>query len=103
ENEPKVIWGEDVGPNGPCDFNITAAQLEPRKWVATQDGTIHTAKSGKEKGIVCVKSPKDLQVEKMILEWDVNPGPWNSQHPNGNHGVMFLHRGRFRSNTVSNV
>lgn len=103
-NEPKVIWGEDIGPNGNCDFTIEAAELEPKLWVATQDGTIHTAKTGKEKGIVCVaRVPKDLKVKKLILSWDVNPGPWHKQHPNGNHGMMYLHRGRFRSNTVSNV
>lgn len=103
-SDPKLIWGEDIGPNGNCDFTIAAAELEPKLWVATQDGTIHTAKTGKEKGIVCMASvPKDLKVKKLILSWDVNPGPWHKQHPNGNHGMMYLHRGRFRSNTVSNV
>jgi hypothetical protein len=101
--DPKLTWGEAFGPNGPCDFTVAAAELEPKVWVANQDGTVHTAKVGKEKGVVCVTVPTDLQVKKMILEWDVNPGPWHSKTPSGNHGMMFLHRGRFRSNTVSNV
>lgn len=102
--EPRLIWGEDIGPNGPCDFTIEATEVEPKLWVAAQEGTVHNARTGKEKGIVCVaRVAKDLKVKKMILSWDVNPGPWHSKHPNGNHGMMFLHRGRFRSNTVSNV
>lgn len=103
ENEPKAVWAEAFGPNAPCTFTVDSAELETGVWVANQDGPIHTAVKGKEKGVVCVKVPKDLAVGKLVLEWDVTPGPWNSKAPSGNHGMMFLHRGRFRGNTVSNV
>jgi hypothetical protein len=39
----------------------------------------------------------------MIIVWDVNVGPWFARNPSGNHNMLFLHRGRFRSNTVSNT
>jgi hypothetical protein len=100
--EPKAVWAEAFGPNAPCDFTVDAAQLEPGVWVATKDGTIHVAAKGKPKGVVCVKSPQDLNVEKLVLEWEVTPAAW-SKKPSGNHNMLFLHRGRFRSNTVSNV
>jgi hypothetical protein len=102
ENEPKAVWAEAFGPNAPCDFTIDATELTPGVWVATQDGTIHTAAKGKPKGVVCVKVAKDLSLDKMIVEWAVTPAAW-SKKPAGNHNMLFLHRGRFRGNTVSNV
>ena len=102
-NEPKVVWAEAFGPNAPCDFTVTAAQLDPGVWVATKDGTVHVAAKGKPKGVVCVKAPQDLTVEKMVLEWEVTPAAWSTKKASGNHNMLFVHRGRFRSNTVSNV
>jgi hypothetical protein len=31
------------------------------------------------------------------------PGPWNREKLPGNHALIWLYRGRFRSNTVANV
>lgn len=102
-DEPKIVWAEGIGPNGSCDFTVTAAELTPGVFVATQDGTIHTATKEKAKGIVCIKVPKDLALDKLVLEWDVTAGPWHAKNPSGNHAMMYMHRGRFRGNTVSNV
>ncbi|MES1241357.1 MAG: hypothetical protein ABUT39_07045 [Acidobacteriota bacterium] len=102
-NDTKVIWGEAFGPNAPCDFTVTAAQLDPGVWVATKDGTVHVAAKAKPKGVVCVKAPQDLNLSKMVLEWEVTPAAWSTKKPSGNHNMLFVHRGRFRSNTVSNV
>lgn len=102
-DEPKAVWAEAFGPNAPCTFTVGSAELDPGVWVATKDGPIHTAAKGKEKGVVCVTVPKDLAVGRLVMEWDVTPGSWHAKTPSGNHGMMFLHRGRFRSNTVSNV
>ena len=101
--DKKVTWAEGIGPNGNCDFTVNATEVEPGLFVAGQDGTVHNAARGKEKGIVCVHVPRDIAATKLVLEWDVNPGPWNKRQVSGNHALMFLHRGRFRSNTVSNV
>ncbi|HEX3131794.1 MAG TPA: hypothetical protein VH394_30940 [Thermoanaerobaculia bacterium] len=102
-DEPKAVWAEAFGPNAPCDFTVDAAQLEPGVWIATKDGPVHTAVKGKPKGVVCVKVPQDLTVGKMTLEWEVTPAGWSTKKPSGNHNMLFVHRGRFRSNTVSNV
>jgi hypothetical protein len=103
DGEKKVTWAENVGPNGPCHSTISATEVEPGLFVAGQEGIIHNAVKGKEKGIVCVHVPRNLAAKTLVLEWDVIPGPWNKRQVSGNHGLMFLHRGRFRSNTVSNV
>jgi hypothetical protein len=102
-NDPKLTWGETFGPNGNCGFTVDTFEVEPGVFVAAKEGTIHISAKGKEKGIVCVKVPKDLTLNKMIIEWDVNVGPWNSKNPSMNHNVLYLHRGRFRSNTISNT
>ncbi|HVG08539.1 MAG TPA: hypothetical protein VNM67_12600 [Thermoanaerobaculia bacterium] len=101
--DKKVTWGEDVGPNGACNFTIDAVEFEPGIFLAGKEGVIHNADKGHEKGIVCMHVPRDLNVARMVLEWDVAPGPWNKRMVSGNHNLMYLHRGRFRSNTVSNV
>ena len=103
-NDPKVIWGEFRGPSGPCDFTVQAAELDqPGVFIAAKTGTVHTAATGKEKGIVCIQAPKNLQLDRMTIEWDVNTGPWHKKTPHGNHAMIWLHRGRFRSDSVANV
>lgn len=103
DGEKKVTWAESIGPNAPCISTISATEVEPGLFVAGQDGIIHNAAKGKEKGVVCVHVPRNLAAKTLVLEWDIIPGPWNKRQVSGNHGLMFLHRGRFRSNTVSNV
>lgn len=103
DGEKKVTWAEGVGPNGPCDYTIETIELEPGFFLAGKNGVIHNAARGNEKGIVCIHVPRNLAADKLVLEWEVLPGPWNKRQISGNHGLMFLHRGRFRSNTVSNV
>lgn len=103
-NEPKVTWGEFRGPSGVCDFTVQAAELDqPGVFIAAKTGTIHTAATGNEKGIVCIKAPKDLALDRMTVEWDVNTGPWHKKTPHGNHSMIWLHRGRFRSGSIVNV
>jgi hypothetical protein len=101
--DKKVTWAEGVGPNGPCHFTVDATEIEPGYFLAGKEGIVHNAAKGKEKGIVCIHVPRNIAASKLVLEWDVIPGPWNKRQVSGNHGLMFLHRGRFRSNTVSNV
>lgn len=103
--EPKLVWGEGVGPSGACDFSATAIEdpETPGVYLTGQDGTVHLAKEGKAKGIVCMTMPKDLKVSKLVMEWDVSTGPWNKKRSDANHALNWLHRGRFRSGTISNV
>lgn len=101
--DKKVTWAEGIGPNGKCDFTISATEIEPGLLIASQEGIVHNAARGKEKGIICMHLPRDVNATKLVVEWDVKPGPWNKRQMSGNHALIFVHRGRFRSNTVSNV
>lgn len=103
KDEPKLTWAEGVGPSGACDFTSMATEVEPGLFIAGQTGTIHNAQTNKAKGIVCIQVPRDLKVGKLVLEWNVSLGPWHKKTPHGNHSMIWLHRGRFRSGTISNV
>ncbi len=66
-------------------------------------GLIHTATVSNPKGILTVTVPRALSLKKLVLDVDVIPGPWNREKIPGNHGMVWLYRGSFRSNTVVNV
>jgi hypothetical protein len=68
-----------------------------------QEGTFHVATSDHAKGILRIPLAKTMELDKMVIDWDVTPGPWNPKNPSGNHALIWLHRGKFRSNTVANV
>ena len=39
----------------------------------------------------------------MVVDLDVIPGPWNTVKQAANHALIWLYRGKFRSNTIANV
>ncbi|HWN44342.1 MAG TPA: hypothetical protein VNW71_19110 [Thermoanaerobaculia bacterium] len=72
--------------------------------VFQKSGHIHTATPpNNAKGTVNIPVPKTLAVKRMVIECDFIPGPWNLEKVPGNHGILWLYRGKFRSNTVANV
>lgn len=66
-------------------------------------GLIHEATVGNPKGTVAVTVPSALSLKRLVLDMEVVPGPWNREKIPGNHGIVWLYRGKFRSNTVTNV
>jgi hypothetical protein len=68
-----------------------------------QNGLLHLATRGREKGVLRVVVPRELRLARLVVDIDVTPGPWHGRNPGGNHAMIWLHRGRFRSNTVANV
>ena len=66
-------------------------------------GLLHKATPQNEKGIVNIPVPSALALSQMVIDWDVTLGPWSTKNPAGNHALLWLHRGRFRSDTVANV
>jgi hypothetical protein len=66
-------------------------------------GLLHRATPQNEKGIINIPVPKALALRQMVIDWDVTLGPWSTKNPAGNHALLWLHRGRFRSDTVANV
>ncbi|HEY0511167.1 MAG TPA: hypothetical protein VGH73_04645 [Thermoanaerobaculia bacterium] len=66
-------------------------------------GLFHTPAPGNDKKTFTIPVTHDLSLRKMIIDMDFVPGPWNRAKIPGNHAVLWLYRGKFRSNTIANV
>lgn len=75
----------------------------PGNIVFERTGLVHEATTAVPKGKVTVTVPRDLSLKRLVLDMDVVPGPWNLEKVPGNHAIVWLYRGKFRSNTVANV
>lgn len=71
--------------------------------VFTQNGLFHSAIKERPKKVLRVPVPRQTPMEVIDLEFDVTAGPWNPRQRSGAHNLIWIHRGRFRSNTVANV
>ena len=71
--------------------------------IFTASGTFHTATPGNEKKTFNITLPAPLSLRRMVIDMDVIPGPWNRAKTPGNHAILWLYRGKFRSNTIANV
>lgn len=84
-----------TGPNG--------AGPAPGAIVFERNGEVHRPALGGEIRQIAVPVPQALSLKRMIIEWDVVPGPWTATKPEGNHNLIWVHRGKYRSNTIANV
>lgn len=91
----------DSGGNG--NGNGGGTGNTPGSVVYQADGHLHTATTGNPKRILGVPVSRALNLKKMIVEVDFVPGPWNRERVPGNHAIIWVHRGKFRSNSVCNV
>src|SRR6266567_2417709 len=89
----------------PCSNSTTprAAVASKGTIVFNAPGLLHKASKQNEKGVIRIPVPQDLALRQMTIDWDVDPGPWSPKNPAGAHGLLWLYRGKFRSNTVANV
>lgn len=71
--------------------------------VFERTGLIHEATVSNPKGTVAVTVPRALSLKRLVLDMELVAGPWNREKTPGNHGIVWLYRGRFRGNTVTNV
>jgi len=71
--------------------------------VFTQNGRFHYANKEHPKAILRVPVPHQMDMARVTAEFDFVAGPWNPRMKSGAHNLIFLHRGRFRSNTLANV
>ena len=72
--------------------------------VFQKSGHLHTATPpNNAKGKINIPIQTTLAVRRMVIECDFIPGPWNPEKVPGNHGIIWLYRGQFRSNTIANV
>ncbi len=75
----------------------------PGSVVFQADGHLHTVTTANTKRILGVPVSRELSLKKMIVEVDFVPGPWNREKVPGNHAIIWVHRGKFRSNSICNV
>ncbi len=66
-------------------------------------GLLHKATPQNEKGTLNIPVPSALALSQMTIDWDVTLGPWSTKNPAGCHALLWLHRGRFRSDTIANT
>jgi hypothetical protein len=71
--------------------------------VFRRNGVFHTSTGSNPKGVVNVTVPRALDLERLVVDFDFVPGPWSKVHVPGAHGLLWLHRGKFRSNTIGNL
>jgi hypothetical protein len=71
--------------------------------VFQKSGLLHTATPGNPKGYVDVPVQSAMSLKRMVIDMEFVPGPWNREKIPGNHAIIWLYRGKFRSNTVANV
>jgi len=75
----------------------------PGAIVFERTGQVHMPVAGQEVRIINVPVPQPLALRRFVAEWDVVPGPWTASKPDGNHNLIWIHRGKYRSNTLANV
>jgi hypothetical protein len=71
--------------------------------VFEQSGQVHKPVLGNETRQITVPVPRALSLKRVTIDWDVVPGPWTASKPDGNHNLIWVHRGKYRSNTLANV
>lgn len=84
-----------AGPNGPPP---SAGAI-----VFERNGEVHKPVLGNETRQITVPVPQALSLKRVTIDWDVVPGPWTASKPEGNHNLIWVHRGKYRSNTLANV
>lgn len=83
-----------AGPNGPPPSSAI---------VFERGGEVHRPVLGNEIRQIAVPVPQALSLKRVTIDWDVIPGPWTASKPDGNHNLIWVHRGKYRSNTLANV
>ncbi|HYN19464.1 MAG TPA: hypothetical protein VE078_00775, partial [Thermoanaerobaculia bacterium] len=105
-NQPlSQVWFLSPSATTAADTGGTDPAPGPGNSVIFQKGgLLHTATPpGHAKGSLLIPVTAELAVKRMIVEMDWIPGPWNLEKVPGNHGIIWLYRGKFRSNSIVNV
>jgi hypothetical protein len=66
-------------------------------------GVLHEVRTGNETRQITVPVNRALSLRRFTAEWDVLPGPWTPTKPDASHNIIWIHRGKYRSNTIANV
>jgi hypothetical protein len=71
--------------------------------VFTLDGLFHTPTPGHEIKQLVVQVPRALSLRSMTIDWDVTPAAFTAGHEADNHALIWVYRGKNRSNTIANM
>lgn len=71
--------------------------------VFTLDGLFHTPTPGHETKQLVVQVPQPLSLRSMTIDWDVTPAAFTPGHESANHSLIWVFRGKNRSNTIANM
>ena len=67
------------------------------------EGLFHAPNRGNEKMILRLPVVAAVNARAVQVMFDVTVGPWNTRNRSGAHGLLWMHRGKFRSNTLGNI
>jgi hypothetical protein len=105
--DPETTEVSFATPSEIADAARFERKAAPRAGKATttynQAGLYHNATKENPKKVVRIPVPSNLRADRVVAEFSVNVGPWNPRLKSGAHGMMWFHRGRFRSNTLINI
>ena len=87
----------------PGDPGSGGTPSTPGAKVFKVDGLIHTPTVGNEAREIRIPIEQQLRLKKLTIDLDFTPGPWNLSKVPGNHAIVWLYRGRYKSGTIANV
>jgi hypothetical protein len=71
--------------------------------IYTLSGNFHTPTAGHEIKQLVVQVPGALSLRSMIVDWDITPAAFTVGHETENHSLIWVYRGKNRSNTIANM
>jgi hypothetical protein len=71
--------------------------------VFTSPGIVHAPTTGNAVRAFVVPVTQALSLRRFTVEFDVIPGPWTATKPDGSHNLIWIYRGKYRSNTIANL
>ena len=66
-------------------------------------GLIHEPTQGNEARDFTIPLAEEVVLKKLVVDLDFVPGPWNTSKVPGNHALVWIYRGKYRSGTIVNV
>lgn len=103
ERDPRTSRISVVAPADSFAAASAALTTSKASLVFERQGAVHAAIKGNEKLKLPVPVPGALRLDKLVWDLDITAGPWSDKLPHCAHNIAFFHRGRFRSNTFSNL
>jgi len=94
-----------ANPTGSGASTLGAGNTPPpgNSVIFTLSGLFHTPTLGHEIKQLVVQVPQALSLRSMIIDWDITPAAFTAGHEAENHSLIWVYRGKNRSNTIANM